>query len=163
MSKACNRVMFIISMSCSLSLAACNRSQEGTITSGDQVISHELECKFRTRNLSKIHCNVSIYSLVSDPKNYFGRDVFTYAFLELGVDGSIAIAPTPRTFELGDTFGCIRVANIHSISPTSKNSLKTLGIYAVSIGGRLEKPERNICMGTLYDAEITNARLISKQ
>ena len=30
------------------------------------------ECSFRTGNLNKLHCRVSIYRLLSDPRSYFG-------------------------------------------------------------------------------------------
>lgn len=133
-------------------IAACHKPAETTSAAANE------DCSFRTGNLDKLHCKVSIYRLASDPQAYVGKDVYTFGFLRVEEGKAVALAPTPYTFDSNDTIGCVAIRSVKAIRIAQQSGMNADGVYAVSLGGLLLRPKDDICVASLSEVVVTSAK-----
>lgn len=128
-------------------------------TSSD-VANVKPECTFRTAQLDRGYCRVSVYDLVANAPRYFGFHVYTIAYLEKGPGESLGLAPSPHVFESNDTISCIEVVDVRLASSSLGDPLSKDGVYVVQIAGELSAPSRGLCSAKIQKAVIASARYL---
>ena len=117
-------------------------------------------CSFRTAQLDKGYCRVSIYDLIANAPHHFGAPVFTIAYLEKGPGGSFGLAPSPDVFYANDTISCVEVVDLRVATKSLGQPLLKDGVYVVQIAGELSAPTGGLCSAKLQKAVIASARYL---
>lgn len=98
-------------------------------------------CKFGTSTAPGPFCAASIFSLIANPKNYYGKNVYTYGYLRVSKGGDTGLGYESESRALPDFFSCIDLEN-------PKLSVGE-GVYSVAVFGRFTASSNNICAGRI--------------
>ena len=121
-----------------------------------EVVSASAKCGFRTSKTARDFCQASLYSLISDPGRYAGKDVFTYGYVVKDANGAYGLYLDPYKRSVPDAVSCF------GLDVNADNRLlarlKPMAVYSAALGGTLTTSNSYICSGRLSDIELAEIK-----